>query len=365
MKHYLDYNATAPLRPEVIAVMQECLGLPLNASSIHAAGRKAKTLIEDSRRALAGTLGAFANEVVFTASGTEANNWVLRRLRMLPVCVSAIEHSSVLKTAQAITVPDVIPVTKEGIIDLAALEQLPEGEPFLLSLMLANNETGIIQPVREAADIVHARGGLLHCDAVQAFGKIPVDFTALGCDLMTISGHKMGGPVGAAALIVKNGLAFAPMLTGGGQEMNRRAGTENVAAIAGFAKAAALVDFASMKTLRGWLNALEAEVEKASGGTAVIFGGRAERLPNTSLIAMPGVSSETQLIHFDLDGIGVSAGSACSSGRIEPSHVLEAMGVEEALAGSALRISGGWATVEGDVRAAAKAWKAMAATRAK
>lgn len=357
MKHYLDYNATAPLRPEVVAVMLELLPLPLNASSVHAAGRRAKSIIGDARETIAGAVGAFTNEIIFTASGTEANNWVLRSLKGLPFYVSAIEHSSVLATARAIRSPDILPVTTEGTLDLEKCnEALPKDEPFLVSVMLANNETGVIQPVREVADIVHAAGGLLHCDAVQALGKIPLDFTALGCDFMTISAHKMGGPVGVATLIARSNLAFAPLLTGGGQELNRRAGTENVAAIAGFGESVKRIDLARMQEVKKWRDAMESEIKASSDGKAVIFGEGTARLPNTSLIAMPGVSSETQLIRFDLDGIAVSAGSACSSGRIEPSHVLHAMGADENTASSALRISGGWMSVEVAFKAAAKAW---------
>jgi cysteine desulfurase len=344
--------------------MQELLPVPLNASSVHAGGRRAKGIVEDARRTIAEAIGVFASEVFFTASGTESNNWALRSLKGLPLIISGIEHSSVLKTAEAIETPTLLATTADGVVDLVNLEQhLPEDEPFLVSLMLANNETGVIQPVREAAELVHAKGGLLHCDAVQALGKIPVDFTALGCDLMTISAHKAGGPVGAAALVVKNDLTFAPLLTGGGQELNRRAGTHNVAAIAGFAKAVTLIDYEHVRNVRQWLNAMEADILSASGGEAIIFGKNATRLPNTSCIAMPGVSSETQLIRFDLEGIMVSAGSACSSGRVEPSHVLRAMGASEEVAGSALRISGGWGTAQADTEAAAAAWKKLFALR--
>jgi cysteine desulfurase len=366
MKHYLDYNATAPVRPEVVAVMRELLPIPLNASSIHAQGRRAKSIIEDARRTIAEIIGTFANEIVFTSSGTEANNWALRSLKSLPLFISGIEHSSVLGTAQAIGMPDILPVTREGIVDMAVCAGLlPQDEPFLVSLMLANNETGVIQPVREMAELVHARGGLLHCDAVQAFGKIPVDFTMLGCDLMTLSAHKMGGLVGAAALVVKNGLTFAPMLTGGAQEMKRRAGTENIAAVAGFAEAAKRIDLAHMQNLRGWHDAMESQILSASHGSAFIFGASAQRLPNTSLIAMPGTPSETQLIRLDLEGIAVSAGSACSSGRIEPSHVLAHMGIDEQSANSVLRISSGWATSKADLDVATEAWKALFLSRSK
>ena len=243
MKHYLDYNATAPVRPEVLEVVQELQSLPLNPSSVHAYGRQAKSVMENSRRKIAEIIGAFPNEVVFTASGTEANNWALLAFAPQHVLISAIEHSSVLKTAHNIAKPVIIPVTADGIVDLDALSKLLPQEACFVSVMLANNETGVIQPIRQIADMVHAKGGLLHCDAVQAFGKIPVDFTALDCDLMSVAAHKMGGVVGAAALVVKNNLPVLPLITGGGQELNRRAGTENVAAIAGFSKAAELMDF--------------------------------------------------------------------------------------------------------------------------
>lgn len=364
MKHYLDYNATAPLRPEVVSVMQELLALPLNPSSVHGFGRRAKGVIENARSTIADHIGAFPNEVVFLGSGTEANNWVLRSLSATPIIISAIEHSSVFKTAHAVGQPIILPVTSGGVIEQKKLEALlPRGGSFLVSVMLANNETGVIQPVRAIADIVHARGGLLHCDAVQALGKIPVDFTALGCDFMTLSAHKLGGPIGAAALVIKNKLSLAPFITGGGQELNRRAGTENIAAIAGFAKAVSLIDLAHMQQLRAWLNAMEAEVVKLSQGKAMVVGADEMRLPNTSCIALPGVSSETQLIRFDLEGIATSAGSACSSGRIETSHVLQAVGLSSELASSALRISAGWGTTEKDILAATEVWKGLLKTR--
>ncbi len=418
MTIYLDYNATAPMRSLVKERMQELLGLALNASSQHALGRRARGIIEDSRRIIAGALNCFPDEVIFCASGTEANNWALRSFPHpgpLPkgegVIVSAIEHASVLK-AVAGGGGEGIPVTKDGVVDLEALERklkspplmgegrregdsphkspplpnpLPQGERGLVSIMLANNETGVMQPVAEAAKIAKQYGALLHCDVVQAFGKIPVDFSALGVDMMTVSAHKMGGPVGAAALIIRRGLNIEPMFKGGGQESNRRAGTENVAAIAGFATAVELMDFAQMERLRGWLRDAEMQVSetpsslRGSGlgeGVAgagfdsltpthslrergIVFGAAAPRLPNTACIAMPGVSAETQLIAFDLEGIAVSAGSACTSGRIEPSHVLKAMGVDEKTAATAIRVSGGWNTTEADVRAFAGAWKKL------
>lgn len=356
MKHYLDYNATAPARPEVLDVMQELQKFALNPSSVHENGRKAKGILDNSRRKIAEAIGVFANEIIFVSSGTEANNWAIKAFPEHKIIVSAIEHSSVLKTAGTLANTFIIPVDSDGIINLDAFAKaLPQGK-FLVSIMLANNETGVIQPVQEIAGMVHKRGGLMHCDAVQAFGKVHVDFTALGCDLMTISAHKMGGPVGAAALIARNNLPLAPMLIGGGQELNRRAGTENVAAIAGFAKAAECIDLKSAAQIRPWLDAFEQEVEKLGSR---IIGKNATRLPNTSCITMPNVTAETQLISFDLEGIAVSAGSACSSGRIEPSHVLKAMGIDTQEAATAIRASGGWGTQEANITALTEAWKKL------
>ncbi|MDE3016984.1 MAG: aminotransferase class V-fold PLP-dependent enzyme, partial [Pseudomonadota bacterium] len=255
------------------------------------------------------------------------------------------------------------PVTSSGIVDLSALDRLlAGGGPALVSVMLANNETGIIQPIKEVSELTKKYGALLHCDAAQGFGKIPVDFGVLGCDLMTLAAHKCGGPVGAAALVVRRDLPVLPPLTGGGQESGRRAGTENVAAIAGFARAVELFDFRHMKALRGWLDEMEAEISSPGMGQAgggMVFGKSVSRLPNTSCIAMPGVSNEVQLMDFDLNGFAVSAGSACSSGRIEPSHVLAAMGVPEASSRSAIRISGGRQTTEQDITSFTEAWKRM------
>jgi cysteine desulfurase len=265
--------------------------------------------------------------------------------------VSAIEHSSVLKNnPKAVQ----IPVTPQGVVDLSALDKLlSEKKPTLVSVMLANNETGVIQPIAEVAALCKQYGAKLHCDAVQALGKIPVDAGMLGCDMMSISAHKCGGPVGAAALIVRRGTDIKPLLVGGGQEKGRRAGTENIAAIVGFAKAVELFDFAQMKKIRGWLDEMEKE-------TAVSIGAKSPRLPNTSCIAMQGVSNEVQLMDFDLKGFAVSAGSACSSGRIEPSHVLAAMHVPKEQAACAIRVSAGWNTAEQDIAAFTQAWQQTA-----
>lgn len=377
---YLDYNATAPVRPEVILRMQEMRAVPANPSSVHRFGREAKKHLENARKIIADAISAWPTEIMFTGSGTEANATALRGTGRR-VLVSAVEHSSILKPSSLVEesrvegnsphtqasnmlqqslLPNppspggrgnIIPVDANGIVDLAALEKMLAGAPALVSVMLANNETGVIQPIREISELCKKHGALLHTDAVQGLGKIPVDFATLGCDMMTISAHKCGGAVGAAALVVRRDLPITPLLVGGGQELGRRAGTENIAAIAGFARAVELFDFAHMKKLRGWLDKMEKEM------AAMVFGQLAPRLPNTSYVAMPGVGNEVQLMDFDLKGFAVSAGSACSSGRIEISHVLTAMGAPRELAGSAIRVSGGWATTEVEICRFTDAWK--------
>jgi len=352
MAIYLDYNATAPVRSEAIEKMQEILAMPSNPSSPHAFGRAAKKHLEDARKILADAISAFTDEIIFTASGTESNATVLNGFPDRRIIVSAIEHSSILKTCA--DAPR-IPVTSDGVVDLAALEKmLATGTPALVSVMLANNETGVIQPIAEIAVICKKYNALLHCDAVQALGKIPVDFGKLGVDMLSLGAHKCGGPVGAAALVVRRNLPFQQLLKGGAQEMNRRASTVNVAAVAGFGIAIQKFDLAHMRKLRGWLDKMETETG------AHVFGKEPERLPNTSAIAMHGVASETQLIDFDLNGFAVSAGSACASGRMEISSVLKAMNAPENIASCFIRVSGGWDTKEQDIRAFSEAWKKMA-----
>ncbi|MEI7669108.1 MAG: cysteine desulfurase family protein [Pseudomonadota bacterium] len=353
MRHYLDYNATAPARPEVIAEINKIYEMPLNASSVHNEGRIAKSIIDKSRNKIAEIIGVFASEIIFTASGTEANNWVIKSFSKNPIIVSAIEHLSILK---AIDNPLIIPVTSEGIIDLLALEKIIATQPtnFMASVMLANNETGVIQPIKEIAEIVHKFGGILHVDAVQAYGKIAINFNDLNCDIMTISAHKMGGIIGAAALIIKNNIPIKPMLLGGGQEKNRRAGTENIVAISAFSKASELIDLSQMNNLRIWLNKMEEEITLLGGK---IIGKNSPRIPNTSCIFMPNVSSETQIISFDLEGISISAGSACSSGRIEASHVLKAMNLPDTEINNTIRLSAGWNTSEDEINKFSKIWK--------
>jgi len=351
---YLDHNASALLRPEALKAMVEVLGEVGNPSSVHSFGRVARTLIEDARESVAGLVGARAADVVFTSGGSEANNLALRGARAVRVMVSAIEHPSVLNAAPGAAR---IPVHGDGVLDLVALERMvaEAPKPALVALMLANNETGVIQPVADAARIARAHGARLHCDAVQAAGKIPVDVGALGADTVALSAHKMGGPQGVGALIVLEGAGLAAQIAGGGQEHGLRAGTENVAGIVGFGVAAAyarneLDTYARVAALRDYM-------EQSLG--ARVFGADAPRLPNTSQIGMPGVAAETQVIAFDLDGIAVSAGSACSAGKVEAPYVLEAMGVPEREAATAIRVSLGRDTTRDEVDRFIVAWRAL------
>ncbi len=337
---YMDNNATSLIDPQVLAAMNDIAKMPLNASSLHAYGRKARALVEQARDGVAKLVNAKKHRVIFTSSGTESNNMALAGLDNYKILVSGIEHASVLKMGRQ---EFSIPVTANGIIAIAALEGLLQqhaGEKILVSVMLANNETGIVQPIKEIAQLVHQYGGVMHTDAVQCVGKIAVDITDLGVDMLTISAHKFGGPQGAAALIVANNVPLRPILVGGGQEYGYRAGTENIAAICGFGAAAkyAVENVSKMYKVAALRDKIEGEI-KAFAPNCVIFGQDVLRLPNTSLIAMPGVASDTQLMHFDMAEIALSSGSACSSGKVETSHVLLAMGVNPALAQCALRIS--------------------------
>jgi cysteine desulfurase len=367
---YLDWNATTPLRPEARAAMALAWDVAGNPSSVHAEGREARRLVEDARAIVARAVGGQPQNVVFTSGGTEANSLALtpglRRGAGVPVqrlLVSAIEHASVLAggrfPADAI---QTIGVTRSGVVDLDRLRaMLADGAPALVSVMLANNETGAIQPVAEVAELVHAAGGSLHVDAIQAFGKIPFDLASTGADLLTLSAHKLGGPKGAGALVLADGLSgFEPLLRGGGQEQGRRAGTENVAAIAGFgaaAKAAMATREADAVRLGGLRDRLETGLRQTPG--AIVFSDAIERLPNTVLFTAPGLKAETAVIGFDLAGIGVSSGSACSSGKVQPSHVLQAMGVAPELTQGAVRLSMGWSTSETDIESALEAWRKL------
>ncbi len=366
---YLDWNATTPLRKEARAAMAAAFDLAGNPSSIHLEGRAARKLVEDARQQVAAAFSAEARNVVFTSGGTEANVLALqpglmgRGGPLLRLIVSAIEHVSVLSGCQfAREAIELAPVTPDGVVELDKLRTLLRSRPpALVSVMLANNETGVIQPIDKVAGIVHEAGGLLHVDAVQALGKIPIDVHALGADLVSISAHKLGGPKGVGAVVLAAELQnVAPLLRGGGQERNRRAGTENVAGIAGFgaAVAAALPALASeMNRLTHLRNRLETGLEAYAGVT--IFGAASPRLPNTTLFAAPGIRAETAVIAFDLEGVAVSSGSACSSGKVTPSHVLKAMQVRPDLVQGAIRLSSGYLTSEADIERCLEAWRKL------
>lgn len=356
MRIYLDHNATSPLRQAARTAMHAALELHGNASSIHGEGRAARASLDASREVLARALGVIAPMVVFTSGGSEANNLALKGAPVARLIVSAVEHPSVIEAAKASGKPvEILPVDREGIVDLTALARLLQtGPKALVAVMLANNETGVVQPLREVSALAQKHGALVHCDAVQAFGKIAVNFGLLGVDTLSVSAHKLGGPVGAGALIIRDGLALEALIQGGGQELRRRAGTENVAAIAGFA--------AAVQEKRLEIRNLRDELESKLEGV-VVFGAAAERLPNTSCFALPGLSAETALMALDLAGIAVSSGSACSSGKVAKSHVLAAMGVAPDLAGNAVRVSLGWNTRAEDIEQFIAAWSRLAARR--
>ncbi|MEA2891397.1 MAG: cysteine desulfurase [Bradyrhizobium sp.] len=368
---YLDWNATTPLRPEARAAMAAAWDLSGNPSSVHAEGRASRGLIEDARAVVAEAVGAEARNVVFTSGGTEANSLALtpglRRNSALPInrlVVSAIEHASVLAGGrfppEAI---EILGVSRSGVVDLDHLREiLADGAPALVSVMAANNETGALQPVAEIADIVQGTGGLLHVDAVQAIGKIPLFINEIGVDLISVSAHKMGGPKGVGALVLADGLNGPDAaIRGGGQEKGRRAGTENVPGIVGFG-AAVKAAMASLNGDMGRVENLRKRLETGLRQTpgAFVFSEGTPRLPNTTLFTVPGLKAETAVIGFDLEGIAVSSGSACSSGKVQPSHVLEAMGFGAEPAKGAVRLSLGWSTTEADIDCCLEAWRKLA-----
>jgi cysteine desulfurase len=364
---YLDWNATAPMRPQAKAAMMRALDLAGNPSSIHAEGRAARKIVEDARALVAEATGARSGNVIFTSGGTEAN-----ALSLTPglrrdgeaatrLIVSAIEHPSVLAGGR-FAVEDIqsAPVTASGVVDLGRLQtMLAGGAPALVSVMLANNETGAIQPISEIAELVHAAHGVLHVDAVQALGKIDIKINELSVDLLSISAHKVGGAKGVGALVLSDRLAgLEPLIEGGGQEKGRRGGTENLPGIASFGAAlAAHLETGSAASAR--MQKLQSRLETGLRGVSpevTIFSSEVYRLPNTTLFTAPGMKAETAVIAFDLEGMAVSSGSACSSGKVKPSHVLAAMGVSPAMAQGAVRLSLGWDTTEAEIQYLLEAW---------
>ena len=371
---YLDWNATAPLVPAARAAMLAALDLVGNASSVHAEGRRARRLIEDAREQVAALVGARPSEVVFTSGGTEANNTLLAG-GWDTIFVAGIEHDSVLAPARASGARIIdVPVGHDGVAEVAAIADRVLRGPGdlgrgLISLQYANNETGILQPVAATAAFARAHGLAMHTDAVQAVGRIAVDVAALGVDYLTLSAHKLGGPAGIGALVIRDGQSLPPLLVGGGQERRRRAGTENVAAIAGFGAAAAVATAlvgsrarAHYPTCAALRDRLEREA-LAITPQAIVIGSGAPRLPNTTCLALPGRLAETLVIALDLAGIAVSAGAACSSGKVGASHVLAAMGLAPEIAGSAIRVSIGPTTTAADITRFLEAWRLIAGRR--
>jgi cysteine desulfurase len=360
MSVYLDHNATARVRPEAIAAITRVLEHVGNPSSIHAAGRAARAVMEQAREDVGRLIAAPASTVIFTSGGTEANALALESAVAAGakrLIVSAIEHDSIQETARVLGVAvEVLPVDANGQADLGWLAErlgrwdAADGKPFV-ALMLANNETGVVQPVAQAAEIVRAADGWLHVDAIQAAGKIPVDSRALGADTLSVSAHKIGGPQGVGALTFGPRATLSRRQHGGGQERGRRGGTENLPGISGFGAAAkvAVAGLAAQQTYR------DAVAERLKAAGSVVMGEAAPRLPNTLCVAAPGFTSDLQVMGLDLAGVMVSAGSACSSGKVKASPVLEAMGQGE-LAACAIRVSGGWDTTQADWNRFADAW---------
>ena len=358
---YMDCNATMPVRPEAVDAMVSVLRETGNPSSIHAHGRLARRHVEDARQAVAALVHTNPSYVFFTGGATESNNIVLRSYDGKRILVSAIEHPSVIEVNRD---AEKIPVGADGIVDLDALEKMILAGPIpaLVSIMLVNNETGIIQPIAEIVRLIRRISPmtLVHTDAVQAAGRIKIDFSALQADFLSLSAHKMGGPQGVGALVMAPGAKIHKLTRGGGQEKRQRPGTENVAGIAGFGQAAAIAaaEIETFQMLAGLRDALESRLLALEPRLRII-GRDSPRVANTTQIALPGIAAETQLMALDLAGISVSSGSACSSGTVKPSHVLEAMGIPENTAKGALRISLGWHTVKEDIDAFVTAWDHM------
>ncbi len=370
---YLDHNATSPLRPVARAAVLGALDAPANASSVHAEGRAARARIEMAREKVALLAGVEPGSVTFTSGATEANALALspemevrgEAVVFDVLLASAVEHPSVRSGGRfAADRIELVPVDAEGVIDLTALttslnRHREAGRRALVSVMAANNETGVLQPLREVAKAAHDANGLFHCDAVQIAGRLPFSLETSGADLICVSSHKIGGPLGVGALIARDGVRVTPLLRGGGQEQGRRAGTENVTAIAGFGAAAsqAALDVDNERLRLAKLrDAVELGIREAAPD-AVILSGKASRLPNTICFAVPGIAAETAIIAFDLEGISLSAGAACSSGKTGVSETLKAMGVPPETAKGAMRVSLGWNSSENDVSRFLAAWK--------
>ncbi len=352
---YLDYNATAPLKPEAYKAMMQIMQKPYNASAVHSYGQQARKIVEEAREEIAGLCGSQPSQVIFNSGATEANNTVLQHFYSEKILISAIEHAAVSAVcSHAIK----ITATKEGIIDLNVLEEnLKKEKPALVSVMAVNNETGVIQPVEKIAALCKKYGALYHCDAVQAPGRIHIDVPASGIDFLTLSAHKIGGPQGVGALILGLCGDTPTLLHGGGQEKGARAGTYNAAGIAGFGAAtkSLLNDKKHYSQLEIWRDQIEEEILNVAADV-IIFGRTVKRVNNTSMFALPGITSDRVMMALDLEGIAISNGSACSSGSIKPSPVLIGMSYDIEIARCALRISMGWNTSQKDVDGFLQTW---------
>lgn len=358
-KIYLDYNATAPIRPEVLELTAKVMGEVGNASSVHGFGRAARKYVEDAREQVAALCGVNADQVIFTSGATEATNTILCGYKDKKTIISSIEHPAVKDSLpHAIE----IPVTKDGVVDLEIHKSTLEKEkPDLVSIMLVNSETGVIQPIKEMAELAHQHGALFHTEVVQAAGRMDISLNALGVDFMSLSAHKFAGPQGVGALIIRDGLEAPKFMRGGGQEKNCRAGTHNTAGIAGMGLAAviALKEMSDyQKRITKMRDDLEAKIKQTSN-RAIIYGENSPRVCNTINVGVPGLEAQTQMMALDLDSIAVSSGSACSSGSFKPSDVLMAMGVSEADAKCALRISLGWNTTSADIDGFLESWSKL------
>ncbi len=362
---YCDYNAGAPVRAEAAVALSRALAAGGNASSVHGAGRRARASIEDARDKFAAALEARVENIVFTSGATEALHLALVASGAASLIASAVEHDAVFEHAtRAFRATRTAPVGVDGVIDLDALEAMVAAapKPALIALQLANNETGVIQPVAKAAALARQHGALLLVDAAQAFTRIPVSISDLDSTYLVVSSHKIGGPPGAGALVLAPGAPFVTTRFGGGQERGRRPGTENGPALVGFGVAAEM-GARVLASEAARLAALRDRFEAGLPDDAVIFGAAVPRLPNTSNFALPGLAAETAVIAMDLEGVAVSSGAACSSGKVRVSRVLSAMGAAPDLAKAALRVSFGWASTEADVDAALAALNTIAARR--
>lgn len=359
MQIYFDHNAAAPLCAPARAAIQQAMDVIGNPSSVHSAGRLARRLVETARTTLANTVNARPQDIAFTASGSEACQLMLN-LPMRPrILATATEHAAILEAAPGV---EILPVHASGLIDIGALETAlgADASDTIVAVMLANNETGVIQPIKEVADIVHARNGLLAVDAAQAFGKIPIDFIMLEADMAAVSAAKVGGPLGVGAAIFRSDITPTSILKGGGQERGLRGGSENLIGIAGFGAAinAINADHVGTSRLEALRDGMEHAIAAIVQGAPLLVNGPV-RLPNTASIYMPGVDAATQVMAFDLAGIAVSAGAACSSGKVGASHVLTAMGFDDDIAGGTIRVSLGPNVTEAEITKFVDVWTAL------